>query len=445
MKKFLSIIIFILIFFVNIPVAADEGNFSVSDFPQIQSQNIVLMDADSGEVLYARNQDKQCYPASTTKLLTGLLTIENSSMSDIVTFSQNAVNSIEYGDANASISADEQLTVEQSLYCLILRSANDVAYGLGEYIGGGDINVFIDMMNSRLEALGAVNSHFSNTSGLTAASHYTTPYDMALIARECFNNKNLMNIIGYSGLYTISHTNKSNFIRYYRHRYQMLEGGDYEYKYSCGGKTGYTEAAGSCLVSFAQKDDLRLICVIMNSTDTMRYTDTTALFDYYFNNYHKLYISSSLSQNTTDILNIVSELDNSAGYEVSFGASPYIIAPLNVSERDLECSVIYSNSPDYSGSENGFADIHYFCNDMQIGSLTVYVTSTNTDGIPGHDGVFRSDYRQPAAANSYTFINIFYVITAIAAVILILVFIFIFTRIKRRRPYRSGRNHRLHF
>ena len=266
--KKLSILILSIIFIICRPaytvnVSADDSSaLGLPEFPKISSDYVVLMDADSGEVLYSSNADTQCYPASTTKLLTALLTVENCSLTDTVTFSQAAVDSIDYGDANASISPGEELTVEQALYCLILRSANEVAYGLAEHVGQ-TVSSFASMMNSRIEELGATHTHFTNPSGLSDQFHYTTPYDMALIAQACFNNKTLMKIISHSGVYTIGPTNKSNFTRYYRHRYQMLPGGDYAYKYSLGGKTGYTDDAGNCLVSFAQKDDLRLICVIM--------------------------------------------------------------------------------------------------------------------------------------------------------------------------------------
>ena len=196
MKK-ISTFILIIYFILSIPTITYSQDEVLPEFPTLESEYVVLMDADSGEVLYQNNGDAKCHPASTTKLLTALIAVENSSMKDIVTYSQAAVKSVGYGDANASISVGEELTMEQSLYCLMLRSANDAAYEIAEHVGG-NISTFASMMNEKAASFGATGTHFTNPSGLTDEFHYTTPYDMALIGRACFNNKTLMNILSYS-------------------------------------------------------------------------------------------------------------------------------------------------------------------------------------------------------------------------------------------------------
>ena len=184
-NRFLSVLLivlnFSLIFCKNI-VMANEDTLNTPEFPDISSKYVVVMDADSKEVLYSSNPDTRCYPASTTKILTGLITIENKSLDDTVTFSENAIKSLSYGDANASISVGETLTIEQALYCLLLRSANEAAYGLAEEVAGS-VSAFASLMNSKAESIGAVNTHFTNASGLSDSFHYTTPYDMALILK----------------------------------------------------------------------------------------------------------------------------------------------------------------------------------------------------------------------------------------------------------------------
>lgn len=426
--------------------AADSDTLNLPDFPELVSRNVVLMDADSGEVLYGSNVDLKCSPASTTKLMTGLLTVENCDLGDTVVFSKNAVDSIEYGDANASISEGEELTIEQSLYCLILRSANEVAYGLAEHIAG-TLSSFASMMNSRAAQLGATGTHFSNASGLTDEFHYTTPYDMALIARACFNNKTLMRIISYSDLYTIGPTNKSNFTRYYSHRYQMLPGGDYAYPYSCGGKTGYTDAAGNCLVSFAQKDDLRLICVIMNSTDSGRYTDTIALFDYFFNNYHKVYLDdygSGISSGTTDILELTKLIDSTANISVGFRDGAYLLVPESVRLSQLTGIVTYADNPAYAGEDGGFACISYFYRNINMGSATVFITSDQSDSpLPGSEGVPSVALPHPQAAQTFTYINIWYIFGGVLGLLLLVGLIIIFLRSTRRRS--SHKRQKLRF
>ena len=443
-KKFIILVLSVIMicpFSRAVDTYADEDSFGLPEFPEISSDYVVLMDADSGEVLYSSNADSKCYPASTTKLLTGLLTVENCALTDVITFSETAVNSIEYGEANASISVGEQLTVEQALYCLILRSANEVAYGLAEYIGQTAAS-FASMMNSRAEELGAINTHFTNPSGLSDEFHYTTAYDMALIAKACFDNKTLMNIISYSDLYTIPPTNKSNFTRYYRHRYQMLSGGDFAYEYSMGGKTGYTDDAGSCLVSFAQKDDLRLICVIMKSTDTGRYEDTISLFDYYFNNYQKIYLDdydTGLSTGNIDILNLVNKIDSTTDISVGFAENSYLLVPDSVTMSELTGIVTYADNPAYTGKEGGFACISYYYENINVGNATIMINDSAQNNGTGFNGVPAVSYETfRRDSGNIIYINIFYVLGGIFASLLIAFIIVLAVRKRRRRTGRHG-------
>ena len=365
--------------FFPVTVKADDSDLGLPEFPEIESQYVVRMDADTKEVLFSRNHDVRCYPASTTKLLTGLLAIENCKMDDIITFSANAVNSIEYGDAHASIVEGEQLTIEQALYCLLLRSANEVAFGIAEHVSG-NMSSFAALMNAKAQSVGAVNTNFSNASGLTDIFHYTTPYDMALIARECFNSKELVKISGHSGIYTIGPTNKNNFTRYYKARYDMLKGGEFEYEYCKAGKTGYTDAAGNCLVSYAEKDDLRLVCVIFNSGAATRYHDTEALFDFYLNNYKKVSIDKyreALSNNSIELLELTSKFTNN-GSSLKFKDEAYLLVPNSVNADELTTIVTYADSPAYSGEEGGFACLSFFYGDNNVGTLTVFASDSQT-------------------------------------------------------------------
>lgn len=448
MKRLLTVLLCAIniLFLCQLPTqAAEDIDSLLPAFPKIESRYVVLMDADSGEVLYSQNATQKCYPASTTKLLTALLTIENSSLSEDVTFSKAAVKSVKAGDANASISEGETMTVEQALYCLMLRSANDVAYGLGEYIGG-TISNFSSMMNDRIAALGATGTHFTNASGLTDEFHYTTPYDMALIGRACFNNKTLMNIMGHKGVYTIGPTNKSKFTRYYSHRFQMLEGGDYEYPYALGGKTGYTDAAGNCLVTFAEKDGLRLVCSILNSSDKGRYTDTIALFDYYFNNYKKVPLDqfdSGLSSQNIDVLKITNAFTNDINLQLGFEDNSYLLVPNKVVPSELSGIVTYADNPAYSGKEGGFACISFYYNNTGVGNATIFAKSTDYSIVPGSNGV-------PANSTNYInndkviFINIFYIIGGFILVTGLITFVIIFTK-SHKRKYSFGTTKKLHF
>ena len=436
MKKTVAVLITILIFAVSFPSkAAAAEELGLPPFPEIESPNIVLMDADSGEVLFQKNGDKKCYPASTTKLLTALLTIENTPLSEKIVFSENAVKSISPGDANAKISAGEELTTEQALYCLMLRSANEVAYGIAEHVGG-TISNFSSMMNDRVAALGAKDTHFSNPSGLTDEFHYTTAYDMALIARECFNNKTLMNILGFKGTYTIAKTNKSNFIRYYEHRFLMTNSDSrFYYEYSKGGKTGYTDAAGNCLVSFAEKDGLRLICSVMNSTDAGRYSDSIALFEYYFNNYKKISIDDlddAISSSGPDVFKLANSITNNKELNIYFEDNSYLLVPKRVKKTGLQTIVTYADNPGYSGKEGGFACLSFFYQGVGVGNATVYIESRNSKIIPGTNGVVRFDNSLPDTTEKIIYINIFILIGCVIGISGLAAFIVY--KVKNRKP-----------
>lgn len=191
------------------------------DAPEVNSSSCILVDADTGSILFERNSHEKCYPASTTKILTGLLTIENCNMDDVVTFSQAAATSINiYEDANLGCKVGEQFTVNQLLHGLLLYSANEMAYALGEHVAGS-IDAFVDMMNSKAKELGALNTHFANASGLYNTNHYTTAYDMAMIARGCYNNASFVSIDSTADAYVIPATNMSAQ-RTIRHRHKML-------------------------------------------------------------------------------------------------------------------------------------------------------------------------------------------------------------------------------
>lgn len=447
MKRLLVFLLIIINIFSGTVIvwADDKDELGIPEFPTLESRYIVLMDADSGDVLYQNNGDVKCYPASTTKLLTALLTIENSALSDTVTYSKAAVDSITYGDANASVSEGEELTVEQSLYCLLLRSANDVAYGLGEHVGG-TISNFSSMMNDRVAALGATGTHFTNPSGLTDEFHYTTPYDMALIGRACFNNKTLMNILSYSGVYTIGKTNKSNFIRYYTHRYKMIEGGDYAYKYSKGGKTGYTDAAGNCLVSFAEKDGVRLICSIMNSSDDGRYKDTIALFDYYFNNYKKIYLEdydNALSSGI-DVLDLTSSISGKENISIGFEDNAYLLVPKKVVASDLKSIVTYADNAAYAGKEGGFACISYYYNGISVGNATIYAKMDNNTEIPGVNGVPLYSNTLSPRNDKIIYINVFFIVAGVILITLIAVLCILKSKNNQKR-HGFGTSKKLHF
>ena len=247
--------------------------------PEIQAQGAVLMDAATGNLLYSKEAETKFYPASITKLMTALLVAEKCSLDDTVTFSKTAVTNLESGAVTLGLVEGDKLTVRQSLYGLLLKSANEVANGLAEHTAGS-ISKFADMMNARAKELGCTNTNFVNPNGLNNSNHYTTPHDMALIARAAFQNGTVSKIASTLS-YQIPATQKAA-ARTISLGHKMLYPNDARYYQGViGGKTGYTSLAGNTLVTCAERDGVRLIADIMKSKST-QYTDTSALLDYGF-------------------------------------------------------------------------------------------------------------------------------------------------------------------
>ncbi len=341
--------------------------------PEITSGSAILIDADTGAILYEKNAHQQSYPASTTKILTGLLVIENCEMNDVITFSREAAESVAYDEANLGTRKGEQYTIEQALYGLLLHSANEIAYGLAEHVSGS-VDEFVKIMNARAKEMGANNTNFANASGLHDDNHYTTPYDMAMIARGCYNNTAFVNIDSTASTYIIPPTNKINYNRYVRHRHEMLKGREFYYEYCKGGKTGFTSDAGYTLVTFAEKGDMRLICVCFQSGEDSRFTDTRTLFDWGFDNFEKVTASSADISSIFSSNNIFnSKVYNSYNYRFNISTSTLTL-PDGVSVGDITLDVPDSGS---TTSTNGVytADISYKYKNYTVGIAKLTIAS----------------------------------------------------------------------
>ncbi|MGL6219249.1 MAG: serine hydrolase [Lacrimispora sphenoides] len=247
--------------------------------PVIQSEGAILMDASTGTLLYSKNGETRYYPASITKLMTALLVAEKCNLSETVTFSKAATTNLESGAVTLGLTEGDKLTVEQSLYGLMLKSANEVANGLAEHVSGS-VSAFSALMNARAKELGCTGTNFVNPNGLNSSSHYTTPHDMALIARAAYQNDTVKKVSSTLS-YQIPATKKAS-ARTVTMGHKMLNPGDSRYYPGViGGKTGFTSLAGNTLVTCVEKNGVRLIAVIMKSKST-HYEDTKSLLDYGF-------------------------------------------------------------------------------------------------------------------------------------------------------------------
>lgn len=263
-------------------------------WPQMEQTNgdsCCLMDADTGTVLVNKGMDEQRYPASITKVMTCLIALENSSPADQVTFTQTGVNEAYSGSSNLYTQVGEVFTMEQCLYGLMLKSANDFASQIAEQVSGSVEN-FVQMMNDRAAALGCTNTHFNNAHGLPDENHYTTAHDMALILREAVKNPEFVKIAGTTS-YTIPATNLTEGARTFdNHNAMLFSTSPYYYENCIAGKTGFTDSALNTFMAAGQKDGRTLVAVSMHYNGAPEViTDCKNLLEYGFNNFQVVQMS----------------------------------------------------------------------------------------------------------------------------------------------------------
>ncbi len=281
--------------------------------PDLVSNSVIVMDANTGAILYQKNAYEAHYPASITKVMTCLLALENCELDETVTMSYDAVWGIERDSSHIALSVDEQISMEEALYGLMLASANEVAWGIGEHISG-TITDFAELMTARAAELGCVNTNFTNANGLHDDNHYTCCYDMALITMEALKSDDFRTITG-SVSYTIAPTNLCDEERtVWQHNKLIFPGSYYFYEYCEGGKTGYTSVANHSFVAWAEKDGMELICVLMDCVGSKRtFTDATAIFNYCFNNYDYITPLSDYSFSDDDTAEALTYLNDCFG------------------------------------------------------------------------------------------------------------------------------------
>ncbi len=259
----------------------------ISGWPQgeaIQASAGIVMDLDTGAFLYAKNIQRKLYPASITKILTALLTLEHASLDDTITCT-SAVYDLDDNASNIALQEGEQISVRDALYALMLESANDAANALAVHISGS-VSAFADLMNQKAQELGCTVSHFANPSGLPNDDHYTCARDFALIAAAAYDNENFRKLIATKE-YEIKPTNMTADSRVFANHHKMIQtDSDYYDDVCTGGKTGFTESAWNTLVTFGEKDGKRLVCVLLHGNGApQNYRETTDLLNYGFDQF----------------------------------------------------------------------------------------------------------------------------------------------------------------
>lgn len=278
-KNIILILLFLIILFQNASVYA-ESNLVVA------AKASIIVETNTGKVIYENNSDIKNYPASVTKVLTAILVIENCKMDDVAIASYTAISKVPSGYVVAPLSVGEKMKIKDLLYALMLKSANDAAYVLAEHVGGS-IDGFSDMMNKKAKELGCENSHFVNPNGIHAKNHYTSAYDMYLISSYAMKNDTFRKIVS-TYKYTLPATNKYKYKnRVMTNSNAFVNPNSSLYNKDIHGiKTGTTKQAGNCLITESSKDGLEFVTVVLGAkTKYSKFSETEKMIKYAFDNY----------------------------------------------------------------------------------------------------------------------------------------------------------------
>lgn len=355
----------------SLPIQSNEiDNWPIG--PEVSAEAAIVMDANTGVILYAKNIHEKLYPASTTKIMTCLLAMEQGNLDDMVEFTREAVFTVPADGSNMGMDAGESITMEQCLYGILVGSANEVANAVAEHIGG-TIDGFVAMMNERANALGCTDTHFVNANGLYDDDHYTSVYDLALISHAFFQNE-MLSKIGNTSRYHFEATATQPDDFYLNNKHKLING-EIPYDGICGGKTGFTNEARQTLVTCAEQNGMKLICIVFKEESPAQFTDTVELFDYGFHNFQIMNISENERSYTiepTGFFQIGNDIFGSSNPILSIDTDSYVIIPNTVSFGDLDSEIDYSVS-----DENRIAQINYSYHDTYVGSAYLNLAGNN--------------------------------------------------------------------
>lgn len=378
--------IFICLFFIILlsfsPVLADDENFEyLSDLSTIQSSNseniteptinsraAIVYERSSGKILYGKEENEKRKMASTTKIMTAIVVLENTNLDDIVTISSKAAGT---GGSRLGLHKDDKISIQDLLYGLLLCSGNDAAVALAEHVSG-DLSNFANMMNSKATSLGLSSTHFVTPHGLDDDNHYTTAYELALITNYALKNDVFANLVK-TKTYTISINNHPKTLSNTNELLGNLDG-------VYGVKTGFTNGANRCLVTAVKRDNMDIICIVLGAdTKKDRTKDSINLINYSFNNFKMVNIKEKI---TNEFVNW--KICNSSSFRVEKGISdsvdiiiqdiPYDFFPIKCNQTDDMSIYIYCNTeltaPLPSGSTLGYLAVSV--NNQTVLTLNLY-------------------------------------------------------------------------
>lgn len=366
--------------------------YAKPDWPSdvgILADSGILMDMDSGTVIFGQQIHQTFPPASITKLLTALVVAEHASLDDVVTFSHDAVYNVEAGSGNKlSLEEGDKLTVEDCLYALLLISSNQSANALAEHVAGSR-EAFVEMMNQKIAELGCQESHFANPSGLNDENQYVSAYDMGLIATAAFRNETVLAISSAKSHKITETINNPEGIGFkMEHRILMAgpDNPDYYCEGAVAGKTGYTSIAGNTLVTYAAREGQNLVSVILKGTQPQYYVDAKALLDFGFASVKNLNVSENEPLLTAAETVLIGDQTYPSS-DLSMDDQAVITVPKEASFVDVDSQIVTDIPAD--APVGAAAYLQYTYNDRKIGGvylISASLKATEEAAASGIDG-----------------------------------------------------------
>lgn len=402
--------------------------------PAIGAQSAILLEANTGVILYAKNIDERLYPASTTKLMTCLIAAEKCQLGETIKFSHDAIFSLEPGSSNMGIDEGQAMPLEECLYGILVASANEVANAVAEHIAGSR-DAFAEMMNEKAAELGCKNTHFVNAHGLHDDEHYVSAYDLALIAKAFFQNE-LLAKIGNTASYHFKPTNTQpdDFIK--RNKHELITGA-IPYEGIKGGKTGYTDLARQTLVTCAEQNGMKLICVILKEESPEQFYDTVKLFDYGFTNFSIANVAENetrYSIQNSNFFNTSSDVFGNSTPILSLNQDSYLIMPKNIDFNELESQISYDTE-----DKNQVAIIQYHYHGAYLGTATLDLAGTSSlsyEFTENSDAVINTDDQNVIV------VNIKFILMGVLAIAVFIIAIIIIRSIVRSYNFHNNRQER---
>ena len=406
--------------------------------PDLVSEAAIVMDSKTGTILYDKNCEEKEYPASITKIMTCLLALEKGNLEDMVTISHEAVFGIERDSSHVGLMEGEQVKLEHLLYALMIESANDAAVAIAEHIGGS-VEGFAELMNAKASELGCTNTHFVNPNGLFNEDHYTCPKDMALITREALKFPKFKELTQAKHS-QIPPTNLCEETRELWKAFKLTNPqSTFYYEYALGGKTGYVKQSKSTLMTYAEKDGMELICVVMKCAGRkISWKDTRAAFRYAYNNYKYIYPLKNykFSEDEEDdaiLKNFNDSLDGD-NLPVTYDKDCCILVKNDMDESSLEVNFVKSASE----APGILGKFEFVSNGEVLGSTSITYEYHGPMNVFGNDGEVmtvedpkKEDRKEDVEKTNSDILRIM----AVMGIVIVVIFMIFYIRllIKRRK------------